>query len=151
MSCNLCLICTVILFWCSVAQQDRFGNHSDEALLRVSFLLLRWCVLMLIYFLFKGWQWRPCHQKHPFDCSSNPAQPSLILKLWKKVRSRSRILTNSHFTNLWLFITTLFLFRLLRSHEPHLASVALSNVESSRTVAQVLYDMNHAAGTRWPD
>ncbi|XP_026274441.1 AT-rich interactive domain-containing protein 2 isoform X6 [Frankliniella occidentalis] len=35
--------------------------------------------------------------------------------------------------------------RLLRSHEPHLASVALSNVESSRTVAQVLYDMNHAS------
>lgn len=38
--------------------------------------------------------------------------------------------------------------RLLRSHEPHLASVALSNVESSRTVAQVLYDMNHATGNR---
>ncbi|KAJ1529921.1 hypothetical protein ONE63_006650 [Megalurothrips usitatus] len=35
--------------------------------------------------------------------------------------------------------------RMLRSYEPHLASVALSNVESSRTVAQVLYDMNHAS------
>nr|CAD7405608.1 unnamed protein product [Timema poppensis] len=32
--------------------------------------------------------------------------------------------------------------RFLRSYEPHLASVALSNVESSRTIAQVLYDMN---------
>nr|CAH7715865.1 unnamed protein product [Callosobruchus chinensis] len=32
--------------------------------------------------------------------------------------------------------------RYLKSHESHLANVALSNVESSRTIAQVLYDMN---------
>ncbi|XP_023289924.1 AT-rich interactive domain-containing protein 2 [Orussus abietinus] len=32
--------------------------------------------------------------------------------------------------------------RHLRAYEPHLAGVALSNVESSRTIAQVLYDMN---------
>ncbi|GLG96122.1 Uncharacterized protein GBIM_02941 [Gryllus bimaculatus] len=38
--------------------------------------------------------------------------------------------------------------RFLRSYEPHLASVALSNVESSRTIAQVLYDMNHQSGQR---
>ncbi|XP_059480719.1 AT-rich interactive domain-containing protein 2 isoform X3 [Neocloeon triangulifer] len=35
--------------------------------------------------------------------------------------------------------------RHLRSYEPHLASIALSNVESSRTIAQVLYDMNQAS------
>ncbi|XP_050355393.1 AT-rich interactive domain-containing protein 2 isoform X9 [Nymphalis io] len=33
--------------------------------------------------------------------------------------------------------------RLLRSYEAHLASIALSNVEASRTIAQVLYDMNN--------
>ncbi|XP_044020286.1 uncharacterized protein LOC122860511 isoform X2 [Aphidius gifuensis] len=32
--------------------------------------------------------------------------------------------------------------RHLKAYEPHLAGVALSNVESSRTIAQVLYDMN---------
>lgn len=32
--------------------------------------------------------------------------------------------------------------RFLKPYEPHLANVALSNVESSRTIAQVLYDMN---------
>ncbi|XP_077285340.1 brahma associated protein 170kD isoform X3 [Arctopsyche grandis] len=32
--------------------------------------------------------------------------------------------------------------RLLRGYEPHLAGIALSSVEASRTVAQVLYDMN---------
>lgn len=36
----------------------------------------------------------------------------------------------------------LFCSRHLRAYEPHLAGVALSNVESSRTIAQVLYDMN---------
>ncbi|PSN46078.1 hypothetical protein C0J52_02288 [Blattella germanica] len=38
--------------------------------------------------------------------------------------------------------------RFLRSYEPHLASVALSNVESSRTIAQVLYDMNQQTSER---
>ncbi|XP_069680497.1 AT-rich interactive domain-containing protein 2 isoform X8 [Periplaneta americana] len=38
--------------------------------------------------------------------------------------------------------------RFLRSYEPHLASVALSNVESSRTIAQVLYDMNQQTSQR---
>ncbi|GAB0095532.1 AT-rich interactive domain-containing protein 2 [Sergentomyia squamirostris] len=32
--------------------------------------------------------------------------------------------------------------RMLRFYEPHLAGVALSNVESSRTIAQVLFEMN---------
>lgn len=36
----------------------------------------------------------------------------------------------------------LFIFRYLKSHESHLANVALSNVESSRTIAQILFDMN---------
>ncbi|PNF32753.1 hypothetical protein B7P43_G04513 [Cryptotermes secundus] len=38
--------------------------------------------------------------------------------------------------------------RFLRSYEPHLASVALSNVESSRTISQVLYDMNQQTSQR---
>ncbi|XP_028157046.1 AT-rich interactive domain-containing protein 2-like [Ostrinia furnacalis] len=33
--------------------------------------------------------------------------------------------------------------RQLRSYEAHLASIALSNVEASRTIAQVLYDMHN--------
>ncbi|XP_063979250.1 AT-rich interactive domain-containing protein 2 isoform X2 [Diachasmimorpha longicaudata] len=37
--------------------------------------------------------------------------------------------------------------RHLRAYEPHLAGVALSNVESSRTIAQVLYDMNDQSNT----
>lgn len=32
--------------------------------------------------------------------------------------------------------------RMLKSHETHLSQIALSNVESSRTIAQVLYEMN---------
>lgn len=32
--------------------------------------------------------------------------------------------------------------RCLRYYEPHLSSIALSNVESSRTIAQVLFEMN---------
>lgn len=35
-----------------------------------------------------------------------------------------------------------FFFRSLRPFEPHLAGIALSNVESSRTIAQVLYEMS---------
>lgn len=41
-----------------------------------------------------------------------------------------------------IFSFFLFRSRHLRAYEPHLAGVALSNVESSRTIAQVLYDMN---------
>ncbi|KAG6446934.1 hypothetical protein O3G_MSEX004657 [Manduca sexta] len=33
--------------------------------------------------------------------------------------------------------------RQLRSHEAHLSTIALSSVEASRTIAQVLYDMDH--------
>ncbi|KAJ3657293.1 hypothetical protein Zmor_009109 [Zophobas morio] len=38
--------------------------------------------------------------------------------------------------------------RYLKHYEPHLANVALSNVESSRTIAQVLYDMNEGSNHR---
>ncbi|XP_021699477.1 AT-rich interactive domain-containing protein 2 isoform X1 [Aedes aegypti] len=34
--------------------------------------------------------------------------------------------------------------RALRAYEPHLASVAMNNVESSRTISQVLFEMNDA-------
>lgn len=37
----------------------------------------------------------------------------------------------------------LFFDRSLQRYENHLASVALSNVESSRTVAQILYELTH--------
>jgi AT-rich interactive domain-containing protein 2 len=48
----------------------------------------------------------------------------------------------------FLNIVMVSYFRFLRSYEPHLASVALSNVESSRTIAQVLYDMNQQTSQR---
>ena len=35
-----------------------------------------------------------------------------------------------------------YLRRRLRPHEAHLSTVALSNVESSRTIGQILHDMN---------
>lgn len=38
--------------------------------------------------------------------------------------------------------------RYLKHYESHLANVALSNVESSRTVAQILYDMNEGSTLR---
>ncbi|XP_031339468.1 AT-rich interactive domain-containing protein 2-like isoform X2 [Photinus pyralis] len=38
--------------------------------------------------------------------------------------------------------------RYLRHYEPHLANVALSNVESSRTVAQILYDISDSVTRR---
>ncbi|XP_060530218.1 AT-rich interactive domain-containing protein 2 isoform X3 [Cylas formicarius] len=38
--------------------------------------------------------------------------------------------------------------RYLRSYESHLANIALSNVESSRTVAQILYDINEGTTHR---
>lgn len=44
-------------------------------------------------------------------------------------------------------IVTVFC-RYLRHYEPHLANVALSNVESSRTVAQILYDMSDGVNHR---
>lgn len=46
---------------------------------------------------------------------------------------------------LWLEASSnklLKLFRYLKSYESHLANIALSNVESSRTIAQILYDIN---------
>lgn len=41
-------------------------------------------------------------------------------------------------------VINFFIFnrRMLKSHETHLSQIALSNVESSRTIAQVLYEMN---------
>ncbi|XP_030747201.1 AT-rich interactive domain-containing protein 2 isoform X3 [Sitophilus oryzae] len=38
--------------------------------------------------------------------------------------------------------------RYLKSYESHLANIALSNVESSRTIAQILYDINDGASPR---
>ncbi|XP_049826034.1 AT-rich interactive domain-containing protein 2 isoform X3 [Aethina tumida] len=38
--------------------------------------------------------------------------------------------------------------RYLKGYESHLANVALSNVESSRTIAQILYDMNETSNLR---
>ncbi|XP_045481042.1 AT-rich interactive domain-containing protein 2 isoform X5 [Harmonia axyridis] len=38
--------------------------------------------------------------------------------------------------------------RYLKHYESHLANVALSNVESSRTIAQILYDMNEGSNHR---
>lgn len=40
-----------------------------------------------------------------------------------------------------ILIFHLFIFRLLRGYESELANVALSTMESSRTVAQILYDI----------
>lgn len=37
----------------------------------------------------------------------------------------------------------IFVYSQLRSYEAHLATIALSSVEASRTIAQVLYDMNN--------
>lgn len=50
---------------------------------------------------------------------------------------------------IWSFLIHLLCYRYLKPYEPHLANVALSNVESSRTIAQVLYDMNDGSNRRW--
>ena len=41
------------------------------------------------------------------------------------------------------------LFRRLRAYESHLSTVALSNVESSRTVSQILFEMANATDIVW--
>ena len=41
-----------------------------------------------------------------------------------------------------IYINSFLLCRRLKSYESHLATVALSNVESSRTVSQILYEMS---------
>lgn len=38
-------------------------------------------------------------------------------------------------------VNLLFVSSRLKAYESHLATVALSNVEASRTVSQILYDM----------
>ena len=43
----------------------------------------------------------------------------------------------------------LILYRRLRPHEAHLSTVALSNVESSRTIGQILHDMNDMKDLKW--
>ncbi|CAH0561488.1 unnamed protein product [Brassicogethes aeneus] len=48
--------------------------------------------------------------------------------------------------NLVIYSTTCR--RYLKGYESHLANVALSNVESSRTIAQILYDMNENSNHR---
>lgn len=42
----------------------------------------------------------------------------------------------------YVLFSSRFTCRCLRFYEPHLSAIALSNVESSRTIAQVLYEMN---------
>ena len=37
------------------------------------------------------------------------------------------------------------IFRRLRAYESHMSTVALSNVESARTVSQILYEMANAS------
>jgi hypothetical protein len=56
------------------------------------------------------------------------------------------ILSYSFVHNSYSFCThdILLYFRRLRAYESHLSTVALSNVESSRTVSQILYDMANA-------
>ena len=44
---------------------------------------------------------------------------------------------------------SLILYRRLRPHEAHLSTVALSNVESSRTIGQILHDMNDMKDLKW--
>ena len=72
----------------------------------------------------------------PFD--------AYILIFYIYDRLFSELLKNMH--PLLLFCKTIETsynpyFRRLRAYESHLSTVALSNVESSRTVSQILYDM----------
>lgn len=64
------------------------------------------------------------------------------ISLTNVVLYRKNFFENDNKENILFFFLSLSFFRHLRAYEPHLAGVALSNVESSRTIAQVLYDMN---------
>ena len=62
---------------------------------------------------------------------------------WRRILHIFRYLTWKLGT--YFLLLSLFVFcRRLRAYESHLSTVALSNVESSRTVSQILYDMANA-------
>ncbi|CAH1968880.1 unnamed protein product [Acanthoscelides obtectus] len=66
----------------------------------------------------------------PCDQDDNEGPVTKSIRLTASLILRNLVIYSSHCK------------RYLKSHESHLANVALSNVESSRTIAQVLYDMN---------
>ncbi|KAG5882102.1 hypothetical protein JTB14_016866 [Gonioctena quinquepunctata] len=72
----------------------------------------------------------------PSDQDDNEGPVTKSIRLTASLILRNLVIYSSHCK------------RYLKSYESHLANVALSNVESSRTIAQVLYDMNDGSTHR---
>ncbi|XP_018568229.1 AT-rich interactive domain-containing protein 2 isoform X2 [Anoplophora glabripennis] len=72
----------------------------------------------------------------PTDQDDNEGPVTKSIRLTASLILRNLVIYSSHCK------------RYLKSYESHLANVALSNVESSRTIAQVLYDMNDGSTHR---
>ena len=74
---------------------------------------------------------------------------SLILKNLVIYSSLGRSWVSPQATEHRIIIMTSYHFRRLRAYESHLSTVALSNVESSRTVSQILFEMANATEIVW--
>ena len=79
----------------------------------------------------------PSDQVHKADSLTHSEKPSHLL-------ITGQIVSHKHFLVLEHILIFLFCRR-LRAYESHLSTVALSNVESSRTVSQILYDMANSS------
>lgn len=111
--------------------------------------------------LVSGWEWRTGNEKYSIDSIINSKKSGELHNNSETVRptlySNVILWFNRRFfvvvaaalyclLSAWFYLEIRFFssfhFRCLRYYEPHLSSIALSNVESSRTIAQVLYEMN---------
>ena len=88
------------------------------------------------------WERRPSNQIYQTDRLVNIEEPSHLLLSWQIVS----VFISRHGTQR---IMRSYHFRRLRAYESHLSTVALSNVESSRTVSQILFEMANATEIVW--
>ena len=88
------------------------------------------------------WERRPSNQIYQTDRLVNIEEPSHLLLSWQIVS----VFISRHGTQR---IMRSYHFRRLRAYESHLSTVALSNVESSRTVSQILFEMANATEVVW--
>lgn len=113
----------------------------------VKYLIFISCYLLTFFF--------NCHEKfYNYFQDDNEGPVTKSIRLTAALILRNLVIYSAHgrryvFLKFYLYPKKFrnsdqneFFYRHLRAYEPHLAGVALSNVESSRTIAQVLYDMN---------
>ena len=100
-------------------------------------------VLIVTFSSDERWERRSSNKVHQTDCLINIEEPSHLLLSWQIVS-----VSSNHQTPRMIIMTS-YHFRRLRAYESHLSTVALSNVESSRTVSQILFEMANATEIVW--